>query len=488
MACEVSGCGSGASQRRVCIIGAGLSGLTTAKVFAERGFQCTIFERDSKIGGVWNGAYRNVRLQQHQADFKLCGLSWPQGTPVFPGKTDVLKYATEFAESNHLSKLIHFNTTVTDAHFDNFRGVWVVTVEDGVSGGISAEGGYAVGGGQYEYEYLIVACGSLGSPKREVSAQLRKEGYRGHLIHSSDYDAPGPEYYGRRVLVVGGSSSGVEVAVDLARVASEVTLLLREDSEQWVFPRHGLLGIPLRFCGSANLCEPLWLRNLRARLLFALRFGNTLKRFGIYPRHAPMNGKIIASDEFYTYLEHGAIKLRRSANVRGSSDNELALVYADGEKQEADAVITCTGFEPPGPNSLPFLRQYIDNKTGLSGLYRTVFNPDVPHCAFVGYAFGFVAIPAAAELQAKAAANVFTGRVRLPSPKEQKRQAAEEAKSNGWGTTLWLTDNRAYCALEALAYPGQAVWGCNALTYVAFGVISAALALLLYIWTAVLKR
>jgi cation diffusion facilitator CzcD-associated flavoprotein CzcO len=40
-------------QKRVCVIGAGIAGLVTAKILTEDGFQVVIFEKEPTIGGVW---------------------------------------------------------------------------------------------------------------------------------------------------------------------------------------------------------------------------------------------------------------------------------------------------------------------------------------------------------------------------------------------------------------------------------------------------
>eukprot|EP00951_Prasinocladus_malaysianus_P010508 scaffold77126_cov31-Prasinocladus_malaysianus.AAC.1 len=53
-------------------------------LYLERGFAVTVFERAPRLGGVWNTAYRNVRLQQNKLDFKLSDYEWPEGTPDFP--------------------------------------------------------------------------------------------------------------------------------------------------------------------------------------------------------------------------------------------------------------------------------------------------------------------------------------------------------------------------------------------------------------------
>jgi len=39
---------------KVCIIGAGSSGLAAAKTFAERGIPFDCLERENDIGGLWN--------------------------------------------------------------------------------------------------------------------------------------------------------------------------------------------------------------------------------------------------------------------------------------------------------------------------------------------------------------------------------------------------------------------------------------------------
>ncbi len=38
--------------QHICIIGAGISGLVTAKTFIEEGYTVTIFEKQKKVGGV----------------------------------------------------------------------------------------------------------------------------------------------------------------------------------------------------------------------------------------------------------------------------------------------------------------------------------------------------------------------------------------------------------------------------------------------------
>ncbi len=44
------------TKKKVAVIGAGVSGLATAKTFKEKGHDVTIIERSHDLGGVW-GAF-----------------------------------------------------------------------------------------------------------------------------------------------------------------------------------------------------------------------------------------------------------------------------------------------------------------------------------------------------------------------------------------------------------------------------------------------
>lgn len=39
--------------KQICVIGAGISGLVTAKTFIEEGYDVTVFEKQKGLGGVW---------------------------------------------------------------------------------------------------------------------------------------------------------------------------------------------------------------------------------------------------------------------------------------------------------------------------------------------------------------------------------------------------------------------------------------------------
>ena len=64
----------------VCIIGAGVSGLVTAKVLQHDGFDVTIFEKESTIGGVWapSCTYAGLGVQNPQEHYAFTDFPYPE--------------------------------------------------------------------------------------------------------------------------------------------------------------------------------------------------------------------------------------------------------------------------------------------------------------------------------------------------------------------------------------------------------------------------
>jgi cation diffusion facilitator CzcD-associated flavoprotein CzcO len=60
---------------KVAIIGGGVAGIGCAKVFKKYGFECTIYEKSDRIGGIWNTGYLSLPIQSFGYQYHVGELS-----------------------------------------------------------------------------------------------------------------------------------------------------------------------------------------------------------------------------------------------------------------------------------------------------------------------------------------------------------------------------------------------------------------------------
>nr|WP_232326001.1 NAD(P)-binding protein [Spirosoma montaniterrae] len=72
--------------QKVGIIGAGVSGLVTAKTMREHGFSVVVFEREAELGGVWASTrrYPNVTTQNTRDTYTFSDFPMPKHYPNGP--------------------------------------------------------------------------------------------------------------------------------------------------------------------------------------------------------------------------------------------------------------------------------------------------------------------------------------------------------------------------------------------------------------------
>lgn len=100
---------NGTSSLPVCIIGAGSSGVVTAKSLKERGVAFDCYEIGSDIGGMWryqndnalSSAYRSLHIDTSRKNLGYSDFPIPDHHPDFLSHYEVLRYLESYA--NHLA-------------------------------------------------------------------------------------------------------------------------------------------------------------------------------------------------------------------------------------------------------------------------------------------------------------------------------------------------------------------------------------------------
>jgi len=380
----------------VCIIGAGSSGLTTAKALKERGVEFECFEIGSDIGGMWryendNGlssAYRSLHIDTSRDNLAYSDFPIPKDQPDFLSHFEVIKYFEAYVDQFRLRPHIRFNTRVEKVERDVGDGSWMVTLENGQT---------------HRYRAVLVANGHLWDPRWATFPGK----FDGKVIHSHHYRTSEP-FKDQNVLIVGIGNSAVDVAVDVCKTAKSTILSTRRSA--WIMPKY-IMGIPTdkwsSFLGRKLKLPTRLTRSLMQRLMY-LAVGNQ-ERYGVpRPKHAIWQEHATLSQELLPYVGHGWIRVK--SNVKELKGNVVA--FDDGTEVPVDVIIYATGYK----TSFPFIGKDVfrvdDDRVDL---YRRVLSPSHPGLYLMGLLQPIGPTIPLVEIQAKWVADVLAGNISLPS-------------------------------------------------------------------------
>jgi len=393
--------------KSVAIIGAGPSGLATAKyLLAEKRFKrIDIFEQRNRVGGVWDydpnqksypsdlpipqtnphtGHAKPTSIQKNgQPQWTsplydrletniprgLMGfrdLDWPRESQLFPKHETVTEYIGKYAEDvRHLIKFHTQVTRVAPLHpgTSDAQG-WTVETKDirdkDDSSLITAEYDAIVAANGHFFVPFVPEIKGLGEFNRK---------HPGIVSHSMYFKRP-EQYQDQKVVCVGNGASGVDIATQIM-----------------------------------SCCK--W------PLLISQR-----------------------SESFFLKGESPS-KQDRSEIVEFISQDR-AVRFADGSiEKDVDGVLFCTGYL----YSFPFLDSLdpplIGDGTHVQNTYQHLFYRPNPTLAFPVLQQRVIPFPMA-EVQAAVLARVWSGRLSLPSEQEMKSWEDETYKETGGGRAFHL--------------------------------------------------
>ncbi|MDQ3035191.1 MAG: NAD(P)-binding domain-containing protein [Myxococcota bacterium] len=395
------------SLPRTCIIGAGSSGIATAKVLAQRGLPFDCLEKSDRVGGNWvfgnrNGmsaCYRGLFINTSKSRMAYSDFPMPDEYPDFPHHAQIAAYFERYVDHFGIRPAIELETAVehvtprADRRFD-------VRLSTGKT---------------RTYDAVAVANGHHWDPR------WPEPPFPGHFdgeqLHSHAYSDP-DAWKDRSVLVLGMGNSAMDIAVESSYVAKRTILASRRGA--WIVPKY-MFGRPL----DTIITDPRIPFRIRRRIAESLIVASVgdLARYGLpAPDHRFGSAHPTISGRILDRLGHGAIEYR--PNIERLEGKRVRFV--DGRVEDVDVIVYCTGYKVTFPF---FDRDFVSAPENDLPLFQRVFHPRHPNLFFVGLLQPLGAIMPLAEAQSHWIAEHLLGEYALPPPAEMERAIARDRRA-----------------------------------------------------------
>lgn len=326
----------------VAIIGAGISGISSASQLVSQGFQVTIFEASSETGGIWAHVNKTSGLQINSILYRFHPLVF--WTAWYPHRDEILGNVRKIWNAYGLKDRTRFNTEVKKVE----RAPSSEKLE-----GQKGQSRWIINGNQSEvFDAVIATVGTCGKPK--MIHLPGQENFKGKIVHSSQLDEV--DFKGKNVLIVGGGASGVE-ALELAAAkgANKPTIIARSD--KWIIPRTLVTDCIL----SLNpFGREMPLSIITEFLLKKLHYRDLSEKMA--PVEGFYTGTPIVNDEILRLVREGKADYQRgdvielkSNGIEWNARTRKQKKGTKGEKRfsKADVIVLAAGFERPSLDFLP---------------------------------------------------------------------------------------------------------------------------------------
>jgi len=416
------------TNKRICIIGGGASGIAAAKACKEEGHDFVIYEMYHTFGGLWRYRDEDINGLASVAAATIINSSKEMSAfsdfppreqfPNYMHNTKMIQYIEDYAKFVGCLDKMYFQhkiLSVTKAESFDEDGRWDVEIEDMKNKRVFKQ----------TFDGVMVCTGHHVTPS--MATFPGQEKFKGQIIHTHSYKKPA-DFVGKKVVVVGIGNSGGDVAVELSMVNPKVYISTRRGA--WVVHRVGPAGKPFD-----TLFLRRWLNTLfntvpyKVVCSFSENFINwhfDHSQYRIKPKHRIFEQHIMVNDALPNRILSGTIEMKN--NIERITEDGV-IFEGETEVTECDVIIMATGYKVDFPFIDQSLVPVVENKVDL---YKYVFSPNLdPHpetLAFIALAQPIGALFPIAEMHSRWYALVMSGKRQLPSREKMLRDIEKKHK------------------------------------------------------------
>ncbi|HEY3021053.1 MAG TPA: NAD(P)/FAD-dependent oxidoreductase [Solirubrobacteraceae bacterium] len=332
----------------IAIVGAGFGGLAVALELKRAGVDSfTVLERADEVGGVWQAnTYPGAACDVPSVIYQFSRHLKPDWSRRFGSQAEIRDYLVRVSAESGVREHIRFGAEVVAATFDEDEARWVVELADGET---------------LRVDVLVCATGQLSRPRLPDVAG--RDSFAGAQFHSAEWDHS-VSLDGKRVVVVGGGASAVQVVPAIADEAERVTVVQRSPS--WIVNKYdwrqgrlerALSHVPALLRAYHHLMwwwfesrYPIVLRRLDpVRRVWEAWRRRSIRRIvkdeakaaACTPDYALGCNRVLLSRDWYPTIARADVDVVRDGV---SAMTPTGVVTSGGREIAADVVVWCTGF------------------------------------------------------------------------------------------------------------------------------------------------
>jgi len=202
---------------KVCVVGAGFSGIGTGYILDNMGIDYEIFEKNDDVGGTWyDNIYPGVGCDVQSHLYSFSHFLNPNWSESFSEGPEILEYVRKIAEP--IRRKIEFNTAVVKAVWKESLSKWVVTLSSGRV---------------LQADAIVTGTGLLHKPSfpKFPGAEL----FEGISFHTNQWRKD-VDLAGKKVAIIGTGASAVQAVPRIADMGVE-SLTVFQRTATWSAPR-----------------------------------------------------------------------------------------------------------------------------------------------------------------------------------------------------------------------------------------------------------
>ena len=359
---------SESNSKVFCIVGAGLSGLVSAKYLLENNFQVIILEKSSNLGGVWfSKSYDGVRLQTTKKSYAFSDFPHFKSTKLYPDRHELVNYFNEYANKHNILKYCKFDAEVISANFKNDKWKIEYKTDNFIN--------------KIDVDFLIVASGLYTQPNISSTNILDKSQIGKRVFHSQSIKSF-KKFKNKKIVIIGNGPTGCDMASESSKFTDSVTLLYRRN--RWIFRRYLWNAISTDFLLNRllmkiakNIPKFIFIIAVYITYYIVYIFGHNEFTPDVCPPFAPVTRQnLVLNENIIKLIKKGKIKYMKSQNI--SVGDEVVMVGS--KKIKYDYCILATGYK----SNIKFL-----NMESIPYLYKHIIHPEIQNCGFIGFAASF---------------------------------------------------------------------------------------------------